>query len=128
MAPSENKFSWTVDEALKPVAQFVELQEYRDRLAIGGASGAISLLVGASVILQPNARIVMLFFRRIPVRVPMLLFGVFQVGFQAVMALLNFPGVGWYGHLSGLLIRLGFAYGARHQSGALKPFFQPGAA
>lgn len=96
-------------------------------IPIGGASGAISVLVGTSVILQPKARIIMVLFRRIPVRVPMVLFGVFEVGYQTLMALLDVPGVGWYAHLSGLLMGIGLAFAARHQSG-LRPFFQPGAA
>jgi len=85
------------------------------RVAIGGASGAISVLVGAAIVLQRRARVVMFFLRTIPIRVPVVLFGVFQMVYQGIMAMMNVRGVAWYAHLGGLGLGLwlGFVLRAR---------------
>jgi membrane associated rhomboid family serine protease len=77
---------------------------------IGGASGAICVLVGASIVLQRKARVIMFFFRLIPVRVPVVLFGVVMLTYQGLMALFDVPGVGWYAHLSGLAFGVALAF------------------
>ncbi|MBI5542542.1 MAG: rhomboid family intramembrane serine protease [Deltaproteobacteria bacterium] len=73
---------------------------------IAGASAGVSALMGACVLLQPRARVVTGIGRAV-VEVPIAAYGVFELGYQGLMALLERPGVAWYAHLAGLA--LGFA-------------------
>jgi membrane associated rhomboid family serine protease len=87
---------------------------------IAGASGAVSALVGASLVLQPRAWLIVGLLRTYPIRVPLLLFGLFHVGAQLAQALLEVPGLAWWGHLTGLALGAGLALCARRLRGSLR--------
>lgn len=73
-------------------------------VSIGGASGAIAALMGACVVLQPQAKVaVTLYFVHV-IRVPIIGFGIFQFVYQAFMAGAGSPGVAWTAHLAGMII------------------------
>lgn len=69
-----------------------------------GASGAISGVVAAYLILYPRVRVWGLFFKGIPLRMPAILAIGIWILFQIGAALLGGDdGVGWFAHLGGLV-------------------------
>lgn len=75
-------------------------------MLIGGASGAISVLMGIAVTVQPRARMKIFLLRRVPISVPLWTTVLSEIGFQAVMWQLHIPGIAWVAHLSGLVLGL----------------------
>ena len=71
--------------------------------AIGGASGAVEAVMGACIVLQPRARVVLGFGVTLG-RLPIVAFGVLELCFQLVMRAAGVPGVGWTAHLVGLAL------------------------
>lgn len=69
---------------------------------VAGASGAIAAVLGACVWLQPNARVLTTFFRRIPFEVPIGAFVALWVCLQYGLWALGVQGVAWGAHLAGL--------------------------
>lgn len=75
---------------------------------IVGASGGVSMLLGACVLLQPKAKVIYFVLRRIPVRVPMLVFGALELLYQLVMSMIGgSSGIAWVAHLAGMLLGIG---------------------
>ncbi len=77
---------------------------------IAGASGGIAALMGACMALQPKAKVLTSFAGRF-VSVPIWVYGLFELGYQAVMLVAGVPGAAWTAHLTGLAmgVALGFA-------------------
>ncbi|MCL2012764.1 MAG: rhomboid family intramembrane serine protease [Cystobacterineae bacterium] len=98
---------------------------------VGGASGAISALIGASAIFQQRARIIITFYIILPRRapfiwvwpIPLLLFVLLQLVYQAAMALQEAPGIAWVAHLSGLLTGIGLAFFVSQRSARFSLLF-----
>jgi membrane associated rhomboid family serine protease len=72
-----------------------------------GASGAISGMLGAYVVLFPNARFLMRWFvflwYHVRFEVPAYAYFIFWLLFQFLMAAIGVPGVGWIAHIAGFL-------------------------
>lgn len=85
---------------------------------VGGASGAVAMVMGACVVLQPKARVWFLLLGRYPLYVPILGFGVLELLFQSAIAMLGIGDVAWWAHLSGLAFGLvgGLVLKAAHAS------------
>ena len=71
---------------------------------IAGASGSIAVLMGACVVLQPQAKV----YVRMRFAVPIWLYGLLELLYQAAMAALGGAGVAWIAHLAGLVLGAGF--------------------
>lgn len=82
---------------------------------IAGASGGVAVLIGACIVLQPNAKVTTSLFAWV-FRVGIVGYGAIEVGYQTFMLLMRAPGVAWVAHICGLI--LGIAMGLlvrRHQ-------------
>lgn len=87
-------------------------QNPSSRIPMIGASGAISAVMGAYILLYPGAFIetmIPIFFFPLLLNVPALLFIVFWFGNQLINAALGTPGVGWWAHMGGFLFGLVWA-------------------
>jgi len=74
-----------------------------------GASGAISAVLGAYIVLFPGATIntvFPIFFFPLLINLPALFFVVFWFGNQILNAYMGSPGVGWWAHIGGFLFGL----------------------
>jgi membrane associated rhomboid family serine protease len=73
-----------------------------------GASGAISCVMGAYLVLFPKARVDMIlplfFIFPVIIAVPATLFLVFWFGTQLLQASAGIPGVGWWAHIGGFAV------------------------
>jgi membrane associated rhomboid family serine protease len=81
-------------------------------LRIAGASGGVAALVGACVLLQPDARI----FMRLGVRgvdVPIAVYGGLEFVSQAFLAVMGVPGVAYVAHATGMAAGALAGYGLR---------------
>jgi len=74
--------------------------------ALLGASGGVAALMGACVVLQPRARVAIQIGPLLgPVlRLPMSVFFVLALAFQAVLAALHVSGIAWTAHAVGLVL------------------------
>jgi membrane associated rhomboid family serine protease len=79
---------------------------------IVGASGGVAVLIGACIILQPQARVVTSVMSY-AFKTSMVFYGVIELGYQAVMSLLGVRGVAWVAHLTGLAIGLALGMAVR---------------
>ena len=70
---------------------------------IAGASGGIAAIMGACVVLQPQAQVVMAVAGR-AVKVPIWGWGLAELGLQTMMALGGVPGTAWIAHLAGMIL------------------------
>lgn len=70
---------------------------------IAGASGGIAALMGACIVLQPQA-VVLTSLGGFVAKVPIWLYGAAELGFQGLMAMLGLPGVAWVAHVAGLVL------------------------
>ena len=70
---------------------------------IAGASGGIAAIMGACVVLQPQAQVVMAVAER-AVKVPIWGWGLAELGLQALLAILGVPGTAWIAHLAGMIL------------------------
>lgn len=96
------------------VSLYVEGSVSDEGVLIAGASGGVAVIMGACVVLQPQARVVFLLFKGAWIaKVPILWFGVFELGYQIFMGLLGVPGVAWWAHGSGLLLGALIGFGTR---------------
>jgi membrane associated rhomboid family serine protease len=69
-----------------------------------GASGAIAGVVAAYLVLHPRVRVWILAFGRVPLPLPAWLPLSLWIGFQAVMAVVDFDGdVSWAAHVGGIV-------------------------
>ena len=87
-------------------------QNPSSRIPMIGASGAISAVMGAYILLFPGAfieTVIPIFFFPLLLNVPALLFIVFWFGNQLINAALGTPGVGWWAHMGGFLFGLVWA-------------------
>lgn len=83
-----------------------------------GASGAISGLLGAYLVLYPRVRVwVVLFFVRLKIRVQWYL--LVWVGIQVLSFLANQPGVAWLAHVGGFLAGSALGFLWRDRAAAL---------
>ncbi len=76
---------------------------------IAGASGGIAVLMGACILLQPQARVVMRIGAPI-IELPIWAYGIIELAYQALMSFAGVPGTAWGAHLAGL--GMGLAVGA----------------
>jgi membrane associated rhomboid family serine protease len=84
---------------------------------IVGASGGIAVLIGACIVLQPQARVVTSILG-VVFRVGIIGYGVIELGYQSVMSMLGVAGVAWTAHLSGLVMGAILGLALRRQSSA----------
>jgi membrane associated rhomboid family serine protease len=66
-----------------------------------GASGAVSGIIAAYLILYPRVRLWGLFFNRIPLRLPATVAIGFWLVLQVLAAFVGGDDVGWFAHLGG---------------------------
>jgi len=92
-----------------------------DATVIAGASGGIAALMGACIVLQPQAQVAVSFFDAVgPVgRWPIWAWGVFELVFQLAMAELGIPGTAWMAHAAGMV--LGAAAGLAIRASGYSP-------
>jgi uncharacterized protein len=76
-----------------------------------GASGAIMMIVGLTVVLTPKAKILFNLF----IPMPMWLFGLFYAFIDVVGAFNPYDGVGNFAHLSGMALGAGYGLWVRHK-------------
>jgi membrane associated rhomboid family serine protease len=101
--------------ALAPITTLCEAAAAHDGLLIGGASGAIAGLIGMCLFLQPKARVTLSMLsgaegQRLPVRVPLWLYGVGFAALQGVFFAMGVPGIAWLAHLSGFAAGIGIGF------------------
>lgn len=75
---------------------------------IGGASGAVAAVLGATLIHAPQTRVAMS-LGPVVRAAPMLLWGAIWFITQSVGFAAGSPGIGWVAHLSGFVLGVGFA-------------------
>lgn len=73
-----------------------------------GASGGVAAIIGACVVLQPRAQVVIQFWP-LALRLSMRSFFLIAIAFQILMAALRVPGVAWTVHMIGLGVGAGGA-------------------
>jgi len=78
-----------------------------------GASGAISAVTGAFLVMLPRTRVLVLiiFFYIMPVEISSLYFLAFQFAWNVFMSLRGGGGVAWWAHSSGYVFGIGVAFG-----------------
>jgi membrane associated rhomboid family serine protease len=86
---------------------------------IVGASGGIAVLIGACIVLQPQARVVTS-LAGFAFRVSIVAYGFIELGYQTLMSLVSVAGVAWMAHLSGLVmgVALGLVLRSRQKKDA----------
>jgi membrane associated rhomboid family serine protease len=82
-----------------------------------GASGGVAVLIGACIVLQPQAKVVTA-ISAFAFRVGIIGYGVIEVGYQAMMSLFGVAGVAWIAHLAGLFAGIALGLGIRATSSA----------
>lgn len=94
-----------------------------------GASGAVSGVMGAYLLLHPRARVLVLVAFRIPVLVPASAFVGLSIGLDVISALLPDPDsdvlIAWWAHIGGFAAGAALILVIRHRDVAL---FQPAGA
>ncbi len=79
----------------------------RPEIPVLGASGAVSGILGAYLLLYPKSRIkifTLIYFRPIALNLPIWFYlGVWFFGLQMLNASLKVPGVAWYAHIGGFV-------------------------
>ncbi len=82
-----------------------------------GASGAVSGIMGAYLVLYPKAKLrinMLIIFRPVQFRLPVWFYlGVWFLGSQMVYAFLDMPGTAWYAHIAGFVFGFGVMLGMR---------------
>lgn len=75
-----------------------------DATVIAGASGGIAALMGACIVVQPQAKVAVSFFalEGSVARWPIWAWGALELVFQALMALFGIPGTAWMAHVAGM--------------------------
>jgi membrane associated rhomboid family serine protease len=79
---------------------------------IAGASGGIAALMGACIVLQPQAKVVMRLGAPV-VQLPIVAYGAIELAYQGLMSLTGVPGTAWIAHLSGLGLGVGAGLAAK---------------
>jgi membrane associated rhomboid family serine protease len=85
-----------------------------------GASGAISGVLGAYLILHPKARVLVLFMNIIPMRLPAVIVLLFWFGLQFVNAAADAGGAGggtaWWAHVGGFAVGIALVFVLRRRT------------
>ena len=76
--------------------------EYSSNSPLIGASGAISGILGAYLVIHPKARVLVLFMNIIPLRLPAIIVLGFWIGLQ-FLSLGNESRTAWWAHIGGFL-------------------------
>ncbi len=77
-----------------------------------GASGAIMALIGVAIIINPKAKIFLLF---IPIPIPLWVAGIIFALIDVVGAAVGGTGIGNFAHLSGLAIGLAYGFSVKNE-------------
>ncbi len=86
----------------------------QDPIPVLGASGAISGIIGAYIVLFPRVKVwVVFFFVRFKLGV-LWYFGIWVL-FNSLNAFLNVPGIAWFGHIGGFAAGVAVAYIVRNK-------------
>ncbi|MBX7099836.1 MAG: rhomboid family intramembrane serine protease [Myxococcaceae bacterium] len=89
--------------ALLPLTLLAEWPLAVEGTHVGGASGAIAAVLGVCAWVQPQARVLAAFLRRIPFEVPLGAFVVLWFLLQYAMWAAGIAGVAWGAHVAGVL-------------------------
>jgi membrane associated rhomboid family serine protease len=68
---------------------------------IAGSSGAVAVIMGACIMLQPRARVTTRLVFTV-VNVPIIAYGVIELGYQIFMWLIDVAGTAWVAHITGI--------------------------
>lgn len=72
---------------------------------IAGASGAVAVIMGCAVMLQPKARVTTRIAFSV-VNIPIVAYAAIEVGYQLMMWWFDAPGTAWVAHITGIIFGL----------------------
>lgn len=101
---------------LSPATALLQSLDAADGTLIGGASGVLAGLLGASLLLQPKARVTFFVARLERVSLPLWVYGIGWAAMQALFWSLGSSGTGWVAHLSGFALGLGVGWWFRSKA------------